>query len=90
MATIQVRIDDGMKHAADSLFAGLGFDTSTAVRMFIAAAIEAEGMPFSVKRANSRRPNSELREAMEEACSGRNLHGPYTTADEAVRSMLDD
>ena len=36
MATIQIRVDDGMKWAADSLFTALGLDTSTAVRMFLA------------------------------------------------------
>ena len=90
MATIQIRVDDGMKMAADSLFTDLGLDTSTAVRMFIAAALETDGIPFPVKRARDRKPNAELREAMEDVRMGRNLHGPYATADEAVRSMLED
>ena len=55
MATIQVRVDDGMKAAADSLFSDLGLDTSTAVRMFIAAALETDGLPFVVKRARDRK-----------------------------------
>jgi DNA-damage-inducible protein J len=87
---IQVRIDDSVKSAADSLFSTLGLDTSTAVRMFIAAAIENDGIPFAVKRGGNRRPNPQLREAMEDIRLKRNLHGPYATADEAVQSMLDD
>jgi len=90
MATIQIRVDDGMKAAADSLFSDLGLDTSTAVRMFIAAALETNGLPFTVKRARDKKPNAELREAMEDVRLGRNLHGPYATAEEAVRSMLED
>jgi DNA-damage-inducible protein J len=66
MATIQVRVDDNVKSAADSLFSALGLDTSTAVRMFIFAAIESDGIPFEVKRSRNRKPNAELREAMEE------------------------
>jgi DNA-damage-inducible protein J len=31
MATIQIRVDDSIKTAADSLFGSLGLDTSTAV-----------------------------------------------------------
>jgi len=90
MATIQIRIDDGMKAAADSLFSHLGLDTPTAVRMFLAAALETDGIPFAVKRAHDRKPNAELREAMEDIRLGRNLHGPYGAAEEAVRSMLED
>ena len=89
MATIQIRIDDGIKAAADSLFSDLGLDTSTAVRMFIAAALETNGLPFAVKRASDRKPNAELREALEDVRLEKNLHGPYVTAEEAVRSMLE-
>ena len=51
MATIQVRVDDGMKAAADSLFESLGLDTSTAMRMFIVAAVDSRSIPFEVKKA---------------------------------------
>jgi len=39
MAAIQVRVADHTKTAADSLFSSLGLDTSTAVRMFLAASL---------------------------------------------------
>jgi DNA-damage-inducible protein J len=90
MATIQVRMDDNIKIKADNLFSSLGFDTATAVRMFITAAIEYDGLPFAVKRITTKKPNSELFEAMEDIRLGRNLHGPFNTAEEAVRSMLED
>jgi len=54
MATIQVRVDNNMKNAADSLFSALGLDTSTAVRMFIAAALNNNGLPFEVKKPRQR------------------------------------
>ena len=44
MATIQIRVDDNIKAAADSLFSSLGLDTSTAVRMFLSAALLNDGM----------------------------------------------
>jgi len=90
MATIQVRIDDNMKADADSLFSTLGLDTSTAVRMFIAAALENDGIPFAVRRFRERKPNPELREAMDDIRLGRNLNGPYSSGEEAVLSMLED
>jgi DNA-damage-inducible protein J len=89
MATLQIRIDDSIKSEADSLFSALGLDTSTAVRMFLSAALEHDGIPFDVKRG-VRKPNTELREAMEDIRLNRNLHGPFVTADEAVRSLLEN
>ena len=87
MATIQIRIDDNMKTAADSLFNNLGLDTSTAIRMFLSAAIEEDGIPFAVKR---RKPKADLLEAIQDTRNRKNLHGPYKTAKEAVAAMLDD
>ena len=54
MATIQIRIDDSTKSAADNLFGSLGLDTSAAVRMFISAALEHNGIPFEVKKPRRR------------------------------------
>ena len=54
MATMQVRIDDDIKTAADNLFSSLGFDTPTAVRMFITAALNNNGLPFEVKKPRKR------------------------------------
>ena len=90
MATIQIRVDDSTKSAADNLFGSLGLDTSTAVRMFISAALEYNGIPFAVRRLNDIKPNAELREAMEDARLRRNLHGPFKTVDEAMNAMLED
>jgi len=87
MATIQIRVDDNIKSAADTLFSNLGLDTSTAVRMFLSAALAKDGMPFAVKR---RKPNADLLEAIQDTRNRRNLHGPYKTAEEAVAAMLED
>jgi DNA-damage-inducible protein J len=46
--TIQVRVEDEMKTKADALFASLGMDTSTAIRVFLTAAIATRGIPFTV------------------------------------------
>ena len=87
MATMQIRIDDDLKTAADSLFTNLGLDTSTAVRMFLAAAIAKDGLPFAVKR---QRPHTDLLEAIDDTRNHRNLHGPFKTAEEAVAAMLEE
>ena len=59
MATLQVRMDDNMKVAADSLFNSLGLDTSTAVRIFISASLDNNGLPFEVRR---KVPNQDVTE----------------------------
>ena len=90
MATIQIRVNDNIKIAADNLFSSLGLDTSTAVRIFISAALEHNGIPFAVKHNPDRKPNAELREAMEDIRLKRNLHGPFATAEDAMKAMLQD
>ena len=65
MATTQVRVDGNLKTAREALFISLGLDTSTAVKIFLAAALENDGIPFAVKRIDNRKPNAELSEAIE-------------------------
>ena len=87
MATIQIRVDDRTKTAVDSLFSSLGLDTSTAVRMFLAASLENDGLPFPVKR---RAVQPDLLEAIEDTRLRRNLHGPFKNAEAAVASMMEE
>ena len=87
MATIQIRVDDDIKTAADALFSSLGLDTSTAVRMFLSASLANNGIPFAVKK---QKPSADLMEAIQDTRDRRNLHGPYKTAEEAVTAMLED
>jgi len=87
MATIQVRVDDTTKAAADSLFLSLGLDTSTAVRIFLMASLENDGLPFPIKHRGAK---PDLQEAIEDTRLRRNLHGPFASAEEAVASMLED
>jgi len=47
-ALLQVRIEEELKKQADKLFANLGFDTSTAVRIFLNQAIRRGGIPFDI------------------------------------------
>ena len=83
--TIQLRVDDFLKSAADELFASLGLDTSTAIRMFLTMAVETGGIPFEVKK-----PNLSLRQAMDDVLNKRNLSKPYKSAKDALNAMLED
>ncbi|GHV77779.1 acyl-CoA--6-aminopenicillanic acid acyl transferase [Spirochaetia bacterium] len=84
--TIQVRVDDELKAAADTLYASMGFDTSTAIRMFLTASLQENGIPFALKR----RLNAETLEAMEDVRLRRNLHGPYENAAEMIEALESD
>ena len=87
MATLQIRIDDEIKRTVDILFAELGLDTPTAVRVFLAAAIDNNGIPFIIQK---RRIPDESQEAIEDTRNRRNLSKPYKTAKEAVEAMLEE
>lgn len=87
MATLQIRMDDEIKTSADALFSSLGLDTSTAVRIFLSAALESNGLPFAVRHAS---PKRDLLEALNDARSRRNLTGPFDNVDDAMKSLLED
>lgn len=87
MATLQIRVDDVLKKQADALFSSLGLDTSTAIRIFLNAAIENEGIPFLVQHKAI--PYS-LQEAIYDSRLRRNLNRPFDNAEEAVSSMLEN
>lgn len=69
MATIQIRIDDSIKSESDQLFKSLGLDTSTAVRMFLIASIENNGIPFEV---GHKKKSFELWSSEEDITTGMN------------------
>lgn len=79
--TIQVRVDDQLKDSADSLFSSLGLDTSTAIRIFLVASLEAGGIPFTVAHGVDR--DTIIRKAIEYRKSG----GEFLTAEQSLSSM---
>lgn len=83
--TIQLRVDNFLKMAADELFTKLGLDTSTAIRIFLTMAVETGGIPFEVKK-----PDLSLKQAMNDVLNKQNLSKPYKTAREAIDAMLED
>ena len=81
--TIQVRVDNQLKESVDLLFASLGLDTSTAIRIFLMASMEASGIPFAVMRDIDRDRNAVIRDAISRRKSGER----YYTADEFMAHM---
>jgi DNA-damage-inducible protein J len=79
--TIQVRVDDQLKDSADMLFSSLGLDTSTAIRMFLVASMEAGGIPFAVTHRVDR--DSAIRQAVNYRKSG----GEFLTAEQSLANI---
>jgi addiction module RelB/DinJ family antitoxin len=49
---IQVRVETALKQQSEELFADLGIDTPSAIRLFLKQAILKESIPFPITRAN--------------------------------------
>jgi len=47
-AVLQVRLDGKLKEEADSLFSSVGFDTMTAVRLFLKQSVIRRRIPFDI------------------------------------------
>jgi addiction module RelB/DinJ family antitoxin len=47
---IQVRVETEVKQQAEELFADLGIDTPSAIRLFLKQAIAKESIPFPITR----------------------------------------
>jgi DNA-damage-inducible protein J len=86
-SNVSFRIDSTLKTQADSLFAELGLNMTTAFNIFLRKAVQEGGLPFPVTR--SRIPNDETIEAILEA--ERISHDPnvkrYSDVEEALREL---
>jgi len=48
MAQVNIRIDDGLKEKADSLFDELGLNMTTAINIFVRQAVRQGRIPFDI------------------------------------------
>lgn len=48
MATITLRVDDGIKAQAQKIYKSMGLDLSSAITMFLVQSIRVNGIPFEV------------------------------------------
>ena len=66
--TIRARVEPGLKHDAEAVFARLGLSATEAITLFYAQVTLHRGLPFEV-----RLPNAETREALRQARDGEDL-----------------
>jgi len=62
-SNITIRLDSGLKREAESLFASLGMNLTTAVNVFFRQSVRDRCVPFSITQ---RAPNAETIAAIEE------------------------
>lgn len=76
---LQIRIDRNLKEAADDVFADLGLDATTAIRMFFTKVAKTRSIPFRLRAEPEFSPEAEARilEAWEESKDPKNLIGPF-------------
>ena len=87
---IQVRVDENIKREVDNLFYDLGFDTPTAIRMFLKQVIKLRGLPFTVSQLT---PNAETIEAIEEVKEMKrnpHLYKSFNSVEELIKELEND
>jgi len=87
---LQVRMDRTLKDEAEEVFAELGSDTTTAIRMFFTKVAKSRSIPFVLKVEPEFTPEQEagILAAWEESKDPANLSGPFSSA-KALFSHLD-
>ena len=89
MATtnLTIRLDPSLKQEAETLFAKLGMNLSTAVNVFFRQSPEYGGIPFDIR---TKRPNNATLEALAEARAlAHDPNAKFVTSVEALMGDLD-
>ena len=79
-----IRMDAELKAQASKLFQELGLDLSTATGLFYRQALRHHGLPFEVKLEV---PNETTYTAMKAADQNKDLHGPFDSVQEMMKSL---
>ena len=77
-AVLQIRLDAKLKKQSEAVFAKMGFDTTTAIRIFLKQCVIRKYFPLKVVAEDydpfySEENQKRLREAMADVEAGRNL-----------------
>jgi len=81
--TIQIRISEKDKQAAEKVFSSMGLSISAAVKLFIRQTINRGMLPFT---PIAKIPNAETVAAFKETESGKNIN-KYKSAKEAIEAL---
>jgi DNA-damage-inducible protein J len=81
---MNIRMDSDVKKQAQEIFSELGMDTTTAINIFLRQVIRTHSIPFPLELDI---PNAVTQAAIEDAISGQNLHGPFTSVDALMEDL---
>lgn len=85
--TIQIRVEEKLKHDADMVFADLGLDTPTAVRLFFKKVVVSKSIPFALKVETTENGfTPEFEEEVLKASDEGNI-GPFLSAKRAIAAL---
>lgn len=87
---INIRVDSDLKENAEALFHDLGLTMSGAITLFLRSAVDSNGIPFEIKRAE---PNAVTKAALAEYGEMRKNPGAYKryqSFDELLNEVLQD
>jgi DNA-damage-inducible protein J len=86
---LQIRIDRSLKEAADDVFADLGLDATTAIRLFFTKVAKTRSIPFHLKAEPEFSPEAEARilQAWDQSKDPKNLVGPFDNMKELIAYM---
>ena len=79
---LQVRMERSLKEQAEEVFAEMGLDTTTAVRIFFTKVAKTRSIPFLLKAEPEFSAEQEARilKALDESEDPANLSGPFSSA----------
>ena len=86
---LQVRMERSLKEEAEEVFAEMGMDTTTAVRIFFTKVARTRSIPFQLNVEPEFTPEQEARilEAFEESKDPANLSGPFSSTAELFKHL---
>jgi len=82
-------MDRKLKESAEEVFAEIGLDATTAVRMFYSRVARTQSIPFPLRVEPEFTPEQEERilKATEESYDPENLIGPFSDAADLIASL---
>lgn len=82
--TIQMRVDSATKSKAQKIFADLGLDMSSGIKLFLSQVVHEKGLPFTVSRDPKK-----IREKWDKEVAWALKHGKgYTSAEAMFKDIL--
>lgn len=87
---LQVRIDEKLRRRAEKVFAKIGMDTPTAIRVFFAKVADIGGIPFFLGNIEDAYTPGQLRmidKAATQAKRGKGVSAGFSTADDLIEDL---